>query len=309
MTYLYLLKYPPNEKELCQMEMRALFDLTPIADHFFSERMIPAGRSVFIKYRLEIIEAADSFAALDAKIKKGAYRFEKFKMLYLPIKGEELHYQDWLQQIRQLADTLDGSFDLHAPKQYLGMTYTKGKWYFGKVDVDNQSWSRFQDKPNTYSMSLSARDARILVNLAVREDYSKTLVDPCCGVGTIVLDGLGQGLDIEGYEIKKNIAYRARQNLVHYDFERDRIKPMDMHLVTKHYDVALLDIPYGYYAPITHDEQLALLQGCHRMTNELVLVTMVRMDAELTSVGYTIVDHASAIKMKFQRHVYLARRK
>ena len=93
----------------------------------------------------------------------------------------------------------------------------------------------------------------------------------------------GQGLDIEGYEIKKNIAYRARQNLVHYDFERDRIKPMDMHLVTKHYDVALLDIPYGYYAPITHEEQLALLQGCHRMADELVLVTMVRMDAELTS--------------------------
>ena len=58
-------------KELCHMEMRALFDLTPIADHFFSERMIPAGRSVFIKYRLEIIEAADSFCRFRCKDQKG----------------------------------------------------------------------------------------------------------------------------------------------------------------------------------------------------------------------------------------------
>lgn len=308
MTYLYLLKYPPNEKDLCQMEMRALFGLSPSVEYFFSDHKIQAGRSVFIKYRLKIVESADTFEQLNKQIENKAYSYEKFKMLYLPIKGQELHYQDWLTKIRQIADTLFGSFDLQNPQQYLGMTYLNGQWYFGEVDVDNQSWVAFQNKPHTYSMSLSARDARMMLNLAIRNDFSKKLVDPCCGIGTLVLDGLGQGVDIEGFEIKKNIAYQARQNLAHYGFDRDRIQPKDMHTITKHYDVALLDIPYGHYAPITHEEQMALLSSCHRMADELVLVTMVPMEEELIQIGYTILDHAVVSKMKFQRHVYLARR-
>ena len=57
--------------------------------------------------------------------------------------------------------------------------------------------AKHDDKPNTFSNSLDIRLARTLVNLAAGDNDQVTIVDPCCGMGTVVLEGLALDLDIE----------------------------------------------------------------------------------------------------------------
>lgn len=47
--------------------------------------------------------------------------------------------------------------------------------------------------PIPFSNSLDIRLARTLINIAGENDISKTIIDPCCGMGTVVLEGLALG--------------------------------------------------------------------------------------------------------------------
>ena len=39
-----------------------------------------------------------------------------------------------------------------------------------------------------FSNSLDIRLARTLINIAGENDQTKTMIDPCCGMGTVVLE-------------------------------------------------------------------------------------------------------------------------
>lgn len=70
---------------------------------------------------------------------------------------------------------------------------------------------KHDNKPHTFSNSLDIRLARTLVNIAASDDKKVKLVDPCCGMATVVLEGLALGLDIEGYDISREISWSARK--------------------------------------------------------------------------------------------------
>ena len=40
--------------------------------------------------------------------------------------------------------------------------------------------------------------ARALVNIAMKDNEEGTLIDPCCGVGTVVIEALDLGIKVKG---------------------------------------------------------------------------------------------------------------
>ena len=165
------------------------------------------------------------------------------------------------------------------------------------------SWNQHNDKPYSYSHSLALRDARAVVNIALGNDLSKTIVDPCCGVGTVVLEGLSMNAHIVGYDINKYVAYQARLNLEHYGYDPLLIQRCDMRTLKKTYDVCILDIPYGVYSPFTYQQQCELLEKTRDIAAELVLISHVPMQKELINIGYHMKDQAMIQKGSFQRYI------
>lgn len=306
--YLYIYNYSPHEQELCEMEFRIMFQKPMISKYYLSHEEFDYTRSVYIKGRLDIIYHSSDFENIVHFIENKDMCYYDFKVIYLKNGITHVHYQEAIEKCKQLALPIAGSVNMHHPQTIFALTKIKDQWYFG-IYHDQRVWQDRYEKPHSYSHSLNTRDARTIVNMAVGRDVSLKVVDPCCGIGTVVLEALSMGIDIEGYDINRYVSYQARLNLEHFGFDPLIIQKRDMRTLTKSYDVVIMDIPYGVYSPFTYEEQMSLLQAATHLAKRMLLVTHQNMNEELKSLGYDILDQATIRKGNFQRYMTLCFKK
>ncbi|MGL4623450.1 MAG: TRM11 family SAM-dependent methyltransferase [Culicoidibacterales bacterium] len=290
-TYLYMLNYQGHEQELCEFEQRYLFGTpqqTGVKYRLTTQEIDPA-TSPFFRYRLEVAFQAPTLAELVAAVESAQIHYDEFKIHYLKAENEPLSYQERLQACRAVGFVVGGEANMHAPLVNLGLTYLEGEWYFGLVEHHDAKWQTRSQKPHSYSNSINNKVAKIAVNVACGTDTQLHLVDPCCGVGTVVIEALMHGVAIQGYEINPTVAQQAQENSQHFGL-KNVIQAQDMHEVTTHYDVAIIDIPYGLYTPTTREEQLAILKTAKRIANRLVLLTSEDLDELIFEAGYQNID-------------------
>lgn len=302
--YLYIYNYSPHEQALCEMEFRQIFHQPMKTKYFLTQQYFDYQRSVYIKGRLDIHYASTDFDKIVHYIEERQMCYYEFKVIYLKNEITHVPYQESLEKCKCTALPIAGSVNMQKPKTVFAITKINDTWYFG-IYQDQKVWSLRYDKPYSYSHSLNTRDARTLVNIAVGNDLKKKVVDPCCGIGTVVLEALSMGIDIEGYDINRDVSYQARLNLEHFKYNPLLVQKRDMRTLKKIFDVAIMDIPYGVYSPFTYEEQLSLLEGVVPLAPRLVLVSHVSMDQELIALGYQVIDQATIIKGNFQRYITL----
>lgn len=306
--YLYIYNYSPHEKELCEMEFRQIFHEEMTSKYYFSNQDFDYQRSVFIKGKLDIMNTSKCFDDIVDDIVKKQLCYYEFKVIYLKNEITHVDYQESLEKCKQIALPISGSVNIQKPKIIFAITKIEEQWIFG-IYHDEKIWSLRFDKPHSYSHSLNVRDARTLVNIAVGNKTNMSIVDPCCGIGTVVLEALSMGLNVKGYDINRDVSYQARLNLEHFGYNPLIIEKKDIHELKEHFDVAIMDIPYGVYSPFTYDQQLSLIQATTTLTNRLVLVSHVLMNKELEMVGYQMIDQCQIIKGKFERYITLCERR
>jgi tRNA G10 N-methylase Trm11 len=197
---------------------------------------------------------------------------------------------------------------MHDPKVLLGLTKFNGKWIFGLYEKNNMEWHRHDNKPHTYSHSLSIRDARAIVNIAVGNNHDAKIIDPCCGVGTVVIEGLSMGLNIRGSDINRFTVRNAKENLLYFEMP-DVIKKQDMHTITEKYDVAIVDIPYGIFVPVTLEQQTEIIKSSRRIADKQVIITFEDMNDVFEAAGLEIIDQCQVTKGKFVRYVSVCKKK
>jgi len=305
MKYLYVYNYEIEEKELCEMEFQCLFDESMTTKYYISDTYMDYARSPYIRGRLDIMFSHTSFEQIVQAITDANLYYLDFKVIYLKNDITHVHYKESIDRCKAVALPINGSVNMHHPQTIFALTNINHVWYFG-IYHEKSSWNKHSDKPYSYSHSLNLRDARAIVNIAVGQNLYKTIVDPCCWVGTIVLEALGMGLNIKGYDINRYVSYQARLNLEYYGYDPLLIEKKDMRELKETYDVTILDIPYGIYSPFTYEQQLDLLQ--HIPSNELVLVSHISMNKELENLGYYIIDQAKINKGNFIRYMTYARK-
>lgn len=306
--YLYIYNYSPNEQDLCEMEFRQIFHEDMKSKYYFTNQYFDYTRSVFIKGRLDIMKASICFDDIVEEIKNEKMCYYDFKVIYLKNEITHVDYQESLQKCRDIAHPIDGSVDMQNPKVIFAITKIEETWYFG-IYHDEALWSLRYEKPHSYSHSLNIRDARTLVNIAVGNHLDYKVIDPCCGIGTVVLEALSMGIDIEGYDINREVSYQARLNLEHFGYNPQIVSRQDMQTIKKKYDVTIMDIPYGVYSPFSYEQQLALLRGTLSLAPRLVLVSHIDMNKELEDIGYVIQDQATIKKGNFLRYITLCFKK
>jgi tRNA G10 N-methylase Trm11 len=157
-------------------------------------------------------------------------------------------------------------------------------------------------KPFNYSNALNVRVARALVNMAVANDIAPKLIDPCCGIGTVVIEALSMGFDIKGCEINPYIAENAKRNLEFFGFQ-DVITNASMHDLKDKFDSAIVDLPYGVFNPTTLKEQVDIINTTRRLAGKAVFITFEDMDEHFKSAGFEVIDKCQTNKGKFIRYI------
>ena len=202
-----------------------------------------------------------------------------------------------------VADVLDDDPDLSDPRPRLVVVSTERDVTLGEVVTTADDAYRAHDaKPWTTSSSLDARVARALVNLV---PDARSVLDPCCGAGSIVLEAASLGLRAIGVDDKAAMAGMTRENLAHLGLHA-AVERADARDVEHRVDAVVTDLPYGH--AIERDERAVrqILARCAELAPSGVFVAPHRIDAWLAGAGHHVEAVHEVVKRRgFSRWVHV----
>ena len=91
--YLYVFNYTPDDKELCDLEFRALFKDKFKSKYYLSNLNYSVDKSVFMKAKIDIWQINDDFNQLIKQIKSLHKEYQNFKVIYLKNQITHVDYQ------------------------------------------------------------------------------------------------------------------------------------------------------------------------------------------------------------------------
>lgn len=300
--HFYTINFASDEESLCKMEMKCLFGKVPKEKHFISYHYIHPSRSPFIKVCISIMYTGNSLEDIVNQLIINKASYEKFKVSYINYDDETLCHTERRKIEYEIGQNINGEAEMKNPELLLGITKVDGKWIFGEYAKNEPEWILHNRKPYSYSNAISSRVSRALVNIAVCNNLKCKAVDPCCGIGTVIIEALSLGFNIKGLEINPLIAAKAKANLKYLNYE-DVIIEGDMHHIEDKFDVSIIDIPYGLFSPTTLEEQVDIMKTARRISDKMIIVTFEDMDKHIVSAGFNIIDRCHISKGKFKRYI------
>jgi tRNA G10 N-methylase Trm11 len=303
-SYIYTYVSFEDERSLRDLEMRSLFGSESETNILESNVKIDPSRSPFIKDRIAVIFEGECFQELLEKVASFEVIGETFKVVF--VKSGDESFESRRKIEREVALKINGVGDIENPERLFAVRNVNGRWVFGDYVKGESVWFRHQQKPHQYSTALSTRVARAVVNIAIPNPSGIKAIDPCCGIGTVLVEALSMGIDIVGSDYNPVILAGTRENIAHFGYSTE-VKFKDMREISKHYDVAIIDLPYNLCSVISLEEQLEMLQSARRFADKVVVVTVEPIDQILIKAGYTIVDRAVAKKGAFSREVIVGK--
>jgi len=302
--YIYNMNYQVNEKDLCQLELRSLFKLNVEGKVFFSEIKVDPTLSPFLKNRLEILYKTTTFSEIVDLLEKSPIIIDDFKVKYLKLTDDDPHNHNRRELCKELGLKIQGVAKLSSAKTSFGISFYEGNWYFGELVNNTRKWQVHQTRPHSYSSSLGIHVAKALINIASNGDLTKRIIDPCCGVGTVLLEGIYGGFDIRGRELNWKVAENARNNLLHFNY-LPKVTTGDIQDITDSYDVSIIDLPYGIVCKKSEENQQLIIKNAKRISKRVVFISSVDIRVQVSKEGLKVID---SCKIKNERKGGFSRR-
>ncbi len=301
---LYFVNYKDIYEDLYKFEMRHILGFVPEKKYFFSEKEIDLSSSTFFKGVLHLNFTADTLGELENKLKAANLFYDSYKIEYIKI-DEDVNYQTRLKAMRDLGYAIEGEFSKDNPSTILRVTKVDGVWYFGLYERNCIEWHQRITKPKHYSIALETRLARVLVSVA--SSYGEKLVDPCCGIGTVVIEAKKMGKNIDGYDLNRKVVWYSQQNLEHFGLSAN-IKAMNIADIDQYYDVAIIDLPYGKFVKKDVEMQSVIFENGKRIAKYVIFVAMKDKTDWFKKYGYDVIDSCIVPKAnQFKRHIYVTK--
>jgi predicted RNA methylase len=175
---------------------------------------------------------------------------------------------------------------------------------FGEIEAESAASYRLHDnKPWTTSSSLDGRFSRALVNLV---PDAQSILDPCCGAGSIVVEAASLGIEAFGVDWKPALVGMTHENLAHFGYAGTVVQA-DSRSHVQYADAIVTDLPYGH--AINADEAVirAILKQCAGLAPRAVFVAPTDITAWLTDTGYANIEMHTVMKRRgFTRWVHVA---
>ncbi len=294
-----------EERSLCDLEMRSFFGKEVKHPHIIKSTIgIDADRSAFFRERVEVLYSGATVKDIAEQVKGHRMPNETFKLHCIKTTDRDtpLPFSERKEIEKEVGWQMEGQADLKHPDQEYGMILFEGRWHFGYYRKSEQVWLRQQRKPREYSTALSTRVARTVVNIAAPHPDGVRVIDPCCGIGTVIVEALSMGINITGRDINWIAADGAKENAAHFGFSCD-IRTGPIEEITEQYDAAIVDMPYNLYTSATPEEQFSILESVARIAERAVIVTSENMDEMIRKAGLEIKDRCTVTKGTFIRYI------
>lgn len=305
--FIYTYTQHTDEHDLCMLEMRSFFGFDVTSTVLRSSIEIDPSRSAFMKERLDIMYEGDNLEEISRQVEQYDLGGSTFRVVSLNTTDldttKKIGHPERRKIEREIGLRVNGTPDLvNPPANTFGIVLLDGKWYFGKLVESESVWFLHQKKPHMYSTALSTRVARAVANIAIPHPKGVRAIDPCCGIGTVLVEALSMDINIVGRDINPRVVLGSRKNIAHFELEGTvEIGPIAE--VVDDYDVAIIDMPYNLFTHITPEEQLEILKEARRFTKKVIVVTIETIDHMLEEAGFVITDRCVAKKGHFHRQV------
>ncbi|MDQ0254691.1 tRNA G10 N-methylase Trm11 [Evansella vedderi] len=311
-SYLYTYSFYEEELDLCHLEMRSFFGFQSESNVLLSNIKVDPNRSPFMKHRLDIIFRGASQEEIIHKVRTLPKTTNSFKVVFVKNpdipKGLQVPFEQRRQIEREVGQHIPGTANLKDPDSLFGLMFVNDQWVFGTYIESEPIWHYHQKKPQHYSTALNTRVARAVVNIAVPEPMGITAIDPCCGIGTVLIEALSMGISIKGSDINPLAIRGARENLIHFGYSTSIVQIKDIRHITERSDVVIMDMPYNLCSVLTDQEKRDMIQTAKLIGKKIVIVTIEPLDALIEEVGVSIVDRCIIKKgLTFQREVIVVR--
>ncbi|MEW9701075.1 TRM11 family methyltransferase [Paenibacillus sp. SI8] len=313
--YVYTYACHEDEQALCELELRTLLGAEVGARYVTSARCIEPSRSPFLKLRLDVLFEAGSLEELASRLETLTVQGSTFKVVFAET-DTAVSYDRQREIERELGRHLRGKAEMRRPEQWFAVTELGSRWLFGDCSFGEAVWLQHQQKPQNYSTALSTRVARAVVNIAVPEAAGTRVLDPCCGIGTVLIEAMSMGIDIIGCDMNPLAVRGARVNLKHFGMP-DVVKLADMRTLSwadgtesltspgGRYDALILDMPYNLCSKLPEDEQLQMLVSARRLAGRAVIITTEQIDPLVAQAGFRIAERCVVRKGKFSRQILI----
>ena len=290
---------------LIAAECRVLTGGVPDGDGIaMCESIDRIGRSAYVQRGLRIIARADDLADLVAEVGRVSFEADEFRIdVHDP--SDRLDLSD-REVATRLADVIPFGPNLKKPQHRFVVAVGADGLLFGEVGSETDaSFRRHDGKPWTTSSSLDGRFARALVNLV---PDARSILDPCCGAGSIVIEAASLGVDAYGVDWKPAMAGMTRENLAHFGYDAT-VTQTDSRMYEQTVDAVVADLPYGHAIDADERTIRTILERCVDNAPIGVFVAPADFTLWLEAAGYVDVDVCTVNKRAgFTRWVHVARR-
>jgi tRNA G10 N-methylase Trm11 len=303
--YLYTYACHEDEVDLCRLELQCLFGVAASNGYIESSLYIDPSRSPFIKQRVSLLFTGASATELAGQAAAVELNEATFKIIYIEAEANPsatLNFAEKRTVEREIGWQMRGKAEMRTPERIFAILRLGDRWLFGECSTNKAIWLQHRNKPQNYSTALNTRLARAVVNIAVPSPSGIRAIDPCCGMGTVLIEARSMGVDIVGYDLNPLAVIGARANLAHFELDCS-VTIGDMRFVEGSFDAAILDLPYNLCSVISPEEQLEMLQSAHDFARRVVIVTTESMDSLIISAGFIIRDRCIVRKGSFSRQV------
>lgn len=310
MQYLYTFGFDPGDESLCRLEQRALFgkESAKGENYILSDICIPPSRSPFIRERVDVAFAARSLEELQAFVANYSVGERSFKLICMNAKAigpePKMGHSNRRQLEIAVAESMPGEVDLDTPDVKLAVAKIGDMLYFGELVPGEAVWRQHIDRPVQYSTALSAKHARALVNITAPVLEDVRIVDPCCGVGTVVIEALSMGANILGRDINCTVTSGSRSNIAHFGYN-GTIELGPIEEITETFDAAIIDMPYNLFTHSSDDNRQSIIESARRIAKRIVLVSSEDLQLQIDAAQLEVRDSCTIRKQKFVRNVYV----
>jgi len=277
----------------------------PDVDGFaFCQRVDYIPQAAYVRMGIHLLAQGATLDELLAGVDQVGFVADEFRIEFCSLSKENRISPRWA--IRALADTIPFYPNLDSPKhRFLLIERDDGLW-FGEILTEcEHTYKPHIARPYNISSSLPSRISRALVNLVIPQ--ARSLLDPCCGTGSILLEAKSLGLRAFGGDQNKRMVGMARKNLAYFGYVA-RVEHADARNCQQTADALVTNLPYGRFLEANEAVIRAILERGKKLAPVAIYVTEHDIRKWLITAGYRDITVYPIPKHDgFVRYVHMAR--
>ena len=292
--------------ELVRLECEALTGGVP--DKFGvarCERVEAIRSACYVRIGLRTIVEAGSLEELVELTRSADFDSIRFRV-ELKRLTRTVQVDRW-DAMRLVADAIPDHPDMIDPIHRFMILVREGWWTLGEVLSERlHDYRKHDRKPWRTSSSLPSQLARAIVNVVAHR--TNCLADPCCGVGSVLLEACALGIRAFGSDYNRRMVGMSRENLAFFDYDA-QVSVEDARDWRHTADAIVTDLPYGQKLAMSETDARLIMERSIQAAPVAVFVAGSNVSDWLSDAGYGDVSIFRVPKQTgFTRYVHLAER-